>query len=312
MRIIIFSLLFIITCNCYCQNKIDSTVQKLFDTAEQKTHDFLYSDAISIYNNILNSYELNPPTYAKLNLNLGNLYFYLNNNIKAKKCFINLLYDDIDKRNKKKTKGLLVSEFEPFYKHFACCHLAEIYLQEYKFDSSLMYIKLFDEKYKYHSFCGNENDDFMYYKLCMYAKVLSGLKDTTKAIGLLLPYIFKEEAYDVSDLAANILKAKYGKGVIINILDSSINNITTEKIKSGNYEYLEYNINFLNYKFDVTSIYLSNLPASFNFTDSSNSVFSKDYLIKEGIPEHFNSLPKLEYKKLALKKCLFYKKLLYD
>jgi len=298
------------TFNSFCQKKIDSSVQKLFDKAEQRTHDSLYADAITIYNNILNSYQLNPPTYARLNLNLGNLYFYLNNNIKAKKCFLNLLYDDINKRNKKKTKGLLVSEFEPFYKHVACCHLAEIYLYEKKFDSSLIYIKLFDEKYKYHSFCDNENGSFKYYKLCMYAKAYSGLNDTTKAISLLLPYIFKEDAFNVSELAANILKAQYGKSVIIKKLDSSINNITTELEKSGNYEYLKYNITFLNYKLDVTSIYLSNLPACFEFTDSSNSVFNKDYLIKEGIPEHFNSLPKLEYKKLALKKCLFSKKLL--
>lgn len=307
MRTIIIFISFFISVTAYSQTKQDSIVQKLFNQAEQKTSDSLYSEAINLYKIILRDYQPDPGTYGRVKYNLGYLYYYLDNISEAKKCFKELINADHSALSKKQKAGLIITELQPFHKHFASVQLAEIALKEKDYKLALYYIKLFETKFKYESYCGSANEDYRYYKLIMYARVSLGLGDTTKALDNLLPHLFEYANYYLVDFTVGILEAKFNKQSLLTQFNNAADHVVPVKTKTP--DGTRYYVTFLNKTIDATSAYLNLLPGFFGNSDSASVAFSKDYLKASGIPENYDSLPELEYKKLALRKSYFCTKL---
>jgi hypothetical protein len=68
--------------------------------------------------------------------------------------------------------------------------LASMALEEKNYQNAENYIKMFDEKFPYQHFCGNEWAAYNMFKAVMTAQVYSGMNQPQKAISTLLPYTF--------------------------------------------------------------------------------------------------------------------------
>ena len=76
------------------------------------------------------------------------------------------------------------------YKHRSASRLADIYLNQEYYEKARKYIRLFDKKYKYKHFGGNEMMAHEIYTARQYARLYHGEGKTAKAINKLLPYLF--------------------------------------------------------------------------------------------------------------------------
>jgi hypothetical protein len=108
--------------------------------------------------------------------------------------------------------------------------LADIYITENNYVEAEKYVRLFDKKYPYEHFCGNELTAYQIFKSRSYAKVYGGQGKTDEAIKQLVPHLF------YTGLAANdeliedlivLLDKKYKAEEVKNELKKSI---TTLKI----------------------------------------------------------------------------------
>lgn len=307
-RLTFILLLFIISLPGVAQSKKHIEVQRLFSEAEKKTSDSLYSGAKHIYQKILKTYALDPETFGRVTCNLGYIYLYLGETGEAKKCFEKLINTDPATLTKKQNAGLIITELQPFHKHFAAVNLAEIALKEKKYKLAKYYINLYENKYPYESYCGHANRDYYFYKLQMHGKVAAGLGDTAKALSYLLPEVFSDNNFYLVDLLVEIAGRKYGRVYLLKQLTHSINNLVAFKGENQNGNYTGYSIIFLGKKIDASFVNLQ-FPSLDHATDSASIRFKNEYLAFLGIPENYEMLPELEYKKLALKESYFYGKL---
>lgn len=91
--------------------------------------------------------------------------------------------------NEKDPAGGLMEEYA-LYKHWSAKHLAGIYLDRNDYQKAAIYIRLFDKKYPYQHFCGNEQSANSIKTAYFYARLYEGQGKRKKAIDELLPYIF--------------------------------------------------------------------------------------------------------------------------
>jgi tetratricopeptide (TPR) repeat protein len=120
--------------------------------------------------------------------NIGVILEEQGNLTEAKKVFKRILksnYNEFDPGG----GGLMGSQYA-LYKHNSCEHLSDIYLEEKNYEEAEKYIRLFDKKYPYRHFCGNELSAYEIFKARYYAKVYDGKGLTEKAIRKLLPFTF--------------------------------------------------------------------------------------------------------------------------
>lgn len=125
----------------------------------------------------------------------------------AKKTFLEILdqpYNDRDPNN--------LMEPYTLYKHLSSRYLAEIALGEKDYATAEKYIQVFDKKYPYQHFCGNELAAYDMYKAVMNAKIYRARKEVKKAMNLLLPHVFDSSLAsndDVLEELASILEEHF-------------------------------------------------------------------------------------------------------
>ena len=98
------------------------------------------------------------------------------------------------------------------FKHRSASHLADIYLDKGNYDKAKKYIRLFDKKYKYSHFGGNELRAYEIYAAMQYARLFHGQDQTDKAIKNLLPHMFYDGIANnesLVDLLDSLLNQRY-------------------------------------------------------------------------------------------------------
>jgi tetratricopeptide (TPR) repeat protein len=119
---------------------------------------------------------------------------------------------------------------EPYklYKHNSCRQLAEIYLERKDYKLALHFINLFDKKYPYQHFCGNEWAAYDNYKATMLAMVYDGEGHYESAVDTLLPYIINNGLASNENVIATlerILDNHYSKDELRNEFQKGLKNI---------------------------------------------------------------------------------------
>jgi hypothetical protein len=106
--------------------------------------------------------------------------------------------------------------------------LAEISLQVKQWDDAERYIELFDKKYPYQHFCGNEWAAYYIMKSTMEARLHEGQGKIDKAVRDLVPFIFDDRLAsnkDVISLLKDILRRNYSSNEISSELTSALETI---------------------------------------------------------------------------------------
>jgi tetratricopeptide (TPR) repeat protein len=128
----------------------------------------------------------------------------------AKRAFKEVLTKNYNEQDPSGS-GAMGEQFA-LYKHNSCEQLADIYLKEKNFKEAEKYIRLFDKKYPYKHFCGNELGAYQIFKVINYAKLYEGQGQLDKAIKKLLPYVFYDGIAENETLLSelgSLLEKKY-------------------------------------------------------------------------------------------------------
>jgi tetratricopeptide (TPR) repeat protein len=128
----------------------------------------------------------NSKLIGRAHYNIGYINFQTKNYEKAKEVFLAILNNNY---NEKDPNGLM--EQYTLYKHRSCEYLAEICLADSNFKEAKKYIHLFDKRYPYQHFCGNELAAYDIYRARAYARLFEGEQMYTKAMRELLPFTFE-------------------------------------------------------------------------------------------------------------------------
>lgn len=137
--------------------------------------------------------------------------------------------------------GGLMEEYA-LYKHRSAFFLADIYLNQRDYDKAKTYIRLFDKKYKYNHFCGNEMMANEINTSRQYARLYHGQGKTNKAIKKLLPYLFydglasNDQAIELLD---ELLNYKYSKGEIERSIKQAISSLVINSDDKALIEFLD-------------------------------------------------------------------------
>jgi tetratricopeptide (TPR) repeat protein len=133
-------------------------------------------------------------------------------------------------------RGIMGPQYA-LYKHFSCEQLADIYISETNYVEAEKYVRLFDKKYPYEHFCGNELTAYQIFKSRSYAKVYDGQGKTDEAIKQLIPHVFYAGLADNDELIEDLislLDKRYKTEEIKNELKKSITTLRiTESKKKG-------------------------------------------------------------------------------
>jgi|GEM_PF-1955520 len=143
----------------------------------------------------------------------------------AFKAILSSNYNDKDRGS-----GGIMDNPYALYKHNSCEILSELYLVEKNYAEAEKYIKLFDKKYPYQHFCGNEWSAYNTYKAKQYAIVYDGQGQTDKAIGTLLPYVFADGLSDNEILLTELYRLLEKKYTAEAIKKELLNALQTLKI----------------------------------------------------------------------------------
>ena len=166
---------------------------------------------------------------GRAHYNLAICYKDLKDNQKAKAVFQEILDQDYNERDEN-------SLMEPYtlYKHHSCRALASMALEEKNYKEAEKYIHLFDKKYPYQHFCGNEWSAYDMYKAVMLAKVYEATNRTDQAMKELIPYIFSNALASnegVLEELSTILDKHFTKADIRAEMNKAIESLTIEKKK---------------------------------------------------------------------------------
>jgi thioredoxin-like negative regulator of GroEL len=164
---------------------------------------------------------------ARAHYNVGVCFRDKKDYEKAKYVFLELLEQDYNERDEN-------SLMEPYtlYKHHACRTLAQIALDEKKYDEAENYIQLFAKKYPYQHFCGNEWAAFDMYKAVMLAKVYEGTGRTHDALKELVPHLFNDQLAsneEVRDQLSLILERHFTRSAIQHEMNAALESLRIEK-----------------------------------------------------------------------------------
>ncbi len=209
---------------CFFKSFSQDTEKALDQIAFDKAIEFYYTEepdsAISAFRKFLTD---NPdsPLAPKAKYNIAYILREKGRDEEAISVFEDIL---TSKYNEKDKFGGLMEQYA-LYKHRSASNLADIYLDKRDYEKAKKYIRLFDKKYKYKHFCGNEMKANQFHTAMAYARLYDGKGNNEKAIKQLLPYIFDgaladneallallgsllEKAYTEQELRQMVKKAK--------------------------------------------------------------------------------------------------------
>jgi len=184
------------------QKKERTEEQKLFDKAIELHEDEELDSALIAFRQFRTQYpnsELSP----RVHYNIGYILNEQGKRDEAKIVFKEVLasnYNEKDPRG----RGLMGPQYA-LYKHFSCEQLADIYITEKNYVEAEKYVRLFDKKYPYEHFCGNELTAYQIFKSRSYAKVYDGQGKTDEAIKQLVPHVFYTGLADNDELIKDLI-----------------------------------------------------------------------------------------------------------
>ena len=199
---IIIGALLIISIQINAQEKEKTADQILFDKAVELHEDEELDSALISFRQFRREYphsELIPSAHY----NIGYILKEQGQVAEAKIVFKEIIESDYNEKDPG-GHGLMGPQYA-LYKHFSCEQLADILIQENDFKEAEKYIKLFDRKYPYEHFCGNELTAYQIFKAQRYAKVYDGLGRVEDAIKQLAPHIFYTGLADNNDLIEDLI-----------------------------------------------------------------------------------------------------------
>lgn len=301
MKISILIIFFLLCKVGKAQSALDSLIQNDFEIAEKYTSDTLYIKAINKYQFIIKNYKLDNESWGDACLKIGELYEYLGEEQNAIIWYRKLIKSVriIKSKNKK-----IIKEWLPFQKHFASCNLASIALRQKKYKAAMYYINLFEYKYPYKHFDDSRNEDYLYFRKEMHAKVYAGQGDTLKAIKTLVPYIYSNNNFDLLDLFFLLVKKKYSRELRLNEYYTATQNYKSKPYKVGAKIQNDIFINYYGVK-----VYVPYMDLNFPKSENMDTLTMKIFLKINDIPENYENLPIEKYKILSLTHCDFFERL---
>lgn len=160
--------------------------ERLFEEAAQRFEAGDYLTAAVDFEQLIKQYPKSD-VVPRAHFNRALCYYYFKDYETSEEIFHEILEQRYDERD---PNGLM----EPYalYKHHTCRYLASIALEKKDYQAAEKYINLFDKKYPYQHFCGNEWSAYDMYKAVMYAKVYRGTNRIDRAMNELLPHMFSD------------------------------------------------------------------------------------------------------------------------
>jgi predicted Zn-dependent protease len=181
--------------------------QIAFDEVLEVYYDEEYDSALNLFKSFLVDFP-NSTLAPRSKYNIGYILVELGRDDESIPVFEELLESNYDD---KETFGGLMEQYT-LYKHRSASLLADIYLNTAEYEKASKYIRLFDKKYRYQHFGGNEMMAHEIYTAKSYARLYNGQGKPEKAISKLLPYIFDNglaSSLSLLDLLSGILEQKY-------------------------------------------------------------------------------------------------------
>ena len=184
------------------QKKEKTEDQKLFDKAFELYQDEELDSALLLFRQFQKQFT-NSSLLPRVHYNIGYIQQEQGRLTECKEIFLEILQSDY---NEKEAGGNgLMGEQYALYKHFSSERLAKIFIDEKNFDEAEKYVRLYDKRYPYEHFCGNELSSYQISRAIDYATVLDGQGKTEEAIKKLLPYIFRNGLADNEALINNLI-----------------------------------------------------------------------------------------------------------
>lgn len=261
-----------------------------FNAAESLYEKSLYQESIAKYDEVRKKYKNRRPLVAKSTYNIGQIHFENENYEQAKKEFYNLLLSTNSELDRGGVGSGIMQDPYALYKHNACKNLAEIYLQEENYEEALKYTQLFDLKYPYQHFCGNE---LMYNEIFTahtYARCYEGLEMEDEAIKVLIPYLFPTglaSNNELSKMAERLLKQNYTKNELEQELSIMHKGLRSVNMDRGKNQYVAYVTTFLDVEVLLPDVW--SLSLIMNEEENEEIDIYREYL--EGI-EFFSDILK--------------------
>ena len=185
------------------QRKERTEDQKLFDKAFELHQDEKLDSALMVFRQLRSKYptsELIP----RVHYNIGYILKEQGETEEAEIAFKEIIASSYREKDPG-GHGLMGSQYA-LYKHFSCEQLADIYIQKQEFKEAEKYVRMFDRKYPYEHFCGNELTAYQIFKAQSYAKVYEGQGKLDEAINQLVPHIFYTGLADNDELIKDLIK----------------------------------------------------------------------------------------------------------
>lgn len=170
----------------------------VFTVAQGKEEKIVFEYAVDLFQNekhqeAANSFKKFMADFPKSRLkgrahfNLALSFRALGDTARAKVTFHEILQMGYNEKDEN-------SLMEPYtlYKHHSCRMLALMALDEHDYTAAERYIEMFDKKFPYQHFCGNEWAAYDMFKAVLLAKVYTGTNRFEKAVKTLVPYTFSD------------------------------------------------------------------------------------------------------------------------
>ena len=216
------------------QKKEKAEDQRLFDIAFELHEDEELDSALIVFRQFRTQFP-NSGLIPRVHYNIGYILNEQGKTDEAKTVLKEIIASNYNE-NDPGGHGLMGSQYA-LYKHYSCEQLADIYMDEKNYIEAEKYVKLFDKKYPYEHFCGNELKAYQIFKSRSYAKVYDGQGKTDDAIRQLIPHLFYTGLADNDELIKDLillLDKKYKGDEIKNELKKCITTLKiTESKKRG-------------------------------------------------------------------------------
>lgn len=156
----------------------------LFEYAVDLYQSEEYQEAADSFDSFLRNFPYSP-LKGRAHFNLGLCFKSLGDIARAKATFREILEMPYNEKD-----GNSLMEPYALYKHHSCRILAIVALDEQNYKEAQHYIRLFDKKFPYRHFCGNEWAAYNMFKAVMTARAHAGMNRPQEAIETLVPYTF--------------------------------------------------------------------------------------------------------------------------
>jgi tetratricopeptide (TPR) repeat protein len=158
----------------------------VFDYAVDLLQNRKYQDAADSFAKFMSDFP-DSPLKGRAHFNLALSFKDMGDIARARATFLEILDMPYNERDDN-------SLMEPYtlYKHHSCRMLAFMALDDHDYGEAERYINMFDKKFPYQHFCGNEWSAYNMFKAVMLARVYFATNRSQKAIETLVPYTFSD------------------------------------------------------------------------------------------------------------------------